>query len=219
MRFLVIFLSVLSAMVTESASARCLTAWADEDRRYGPQVKMTVSRTADAKDKNRAAQILAEVDATLVHYRNRDAAEAAGYLFYNHLRVGSYDEVPRPGAPLWLRPFDLRLPTALIYVPQSAAHMPILVGALYTAIADADGSSLDRFIPTSVARWVHISPRCTLPVPQPWTIEVFPFERDLAHVWQVPTLETSVIPYAPAPMTPAAAGEPSSHPIFAPTRR
>lgn len=213
LRFLVLLVGMLIVMASESATARCLVVSVDEDRRYGPLVQTTALRAANAKDKDRAAHILAVIRATLVHYRSRDVAEAAGYLFDNHLRVGSYDEVSLPGAPLWLRPFDLHRPTALIYTPQSAVHLPVLVGALYSAVADADGSSLDDFIPTSVARWVYISRRCTLPKPHLWIIDVFPFERDVTHVWQVPTEATSIIPYSPAPMTPAAPGEPSSQPM------
>ena len=177
-------------------SAKCLTADADADRQYGPLFTVTAERPVTSTDKRSAAVALATVRATLHHFARRGIALASGYNYDRGVEWGTYKMVPRdPDASPQQAPTDLRLPAGLLYtLPSSSNSTSMLVGAVYTAESNTTGDSLNNIIPLSVARWVRVHPRCSMPGPDVWTLEAFPFEKPRFN-WQVPTKETYTSSY------------------------
>jgi hypothetical protein len=186
------FIAALNAMlVFQSAgpsSARCLVGSADDDRRYGPLVTLTAERPPNSADIKRADGIVATVQSVLNYYRRTGTAQASGYEVAHRIELVGYTEVPRDlGDRRWPAAYDLHFPAALFYTRSlNRKSIAVLVGALYTAESDTTGESLDELIPLSIARWARIHPRCAMPAPDLWSLEVYPFEKVPGRIWRTP---------------------------------
>jgi len=121
-----------------------------------PHMRLTPERPARAGDRQRADAIVASLRAALERYRDYHVAERNGYEIF-------HPEIPQSifhftnywkGFSETFR-FTPDQPTSLLYTKSAGGYD--LVGAMYTAPADATEIDLDARVPLSVARWhAHI---------------------------------------------------------------
>jgi hypothetical protein len=122
-----------------------------------PHMRLTPERPARAGDRQRADAIVASLRAALERYRDYHVAERNGYEIF-------HPEIPQSifhftnywkGFSETFR-FTPDQPTSLLYTKSAGGYD--LVGAMYTAPADATEIDLDARVPLSVARWhAHIN--------------------------------------------------------------
>jgi len=122
-----------------------------------PHLRLTPQRPERPGDRQRADTIVASLRVALERYRDYRAAERNGYEIF-------HPEIPQQifhftnywkGFSETFR-FTPEQPTSLLYTKAAAGYE--LVGAMYTAPADATEIDLDARVPLSVARWhAHIN--------------------------------------------------------------
>jgi hypothetical protein len=122
-----------------------------------PHMRLTPPRPERPGDRQRADAIVASLRLALARYRDYRVAERNGYEIF-------HPEIPQPifhftnywqGFSETFR-FTANQPTSLLY--KKSANGYELVGAMYTAPADASEFDLDARVPLSVARWhAHIN--------------------------------------------------------------
>jgi hypothetical protein len=120
-------------------------------------MRLTPQRPERAGDRQRADAIVASLRVALERYRDYHIAERNGYEIF-------HPEIPQSifhftnywkGFSETFR-FTPDQPTSLLYTKSGAGYD--LVGAMYTAPADATEIDLDARVPLSVARWhAHIN--------------------------------------------------------------
>jgi hypothetical protein len=124
-------------------------------------MRMTPLRPPHAGDKERGDQIVQRARAAMEHYQDYRTAEADGYHIF-------LPEVPQPmyhftnwryGAAASFG-FDPDKPTSLLYEKTGDGYK--LIGAMYTAPADATEKELDERVPLSVAQW-HLHTNMCVP--------------------------------------------------------
>jgi len=116
-------------------------------------MRMTPAREPGATDSARAAQRVGELRAAIGRYRDVHVAEADGYRIFlpdvpqpvYHFTNWRYGLAAQFG-------FDPARPTSLLYRRNASGSFE-LVGAMYTAPAQASLEELDRRVPLSVTRW------------------------------------------------------------------
>jgi hypothetical protein len=122
-----------------------------------PHMRLTPQRPERPGDRQRADTIVASLRVALERYRDYHVAERNGYEIF-------HPEIPQPifhftnywkGYSETFR-FMPDQPTSLLYTKSASGYE--LVGAMYTAPADASEIDLDARVPLSVARWhAHIN--------------------------------------------------------------
>jgi hypothetical protein len=122
-----------------------------------PHMRLTPQRPERPGDRQRADTIVASLRVALERYRDYHVAERNGYEIF-------HPEIPQPifhftnywkGYSETFR-FMPDQPTSLLYAKSAGGYD--LVGAMYTAPADASEIDLDARVPLSVARWhAHIN--------------------------------------------------------------
>ena len=118
-----------------------------------PHMQLTPDRAPSVADSARAALRVTELRAAIGKYRDVHAAEADGYRIF-------LPDVPQPVYHFtnWryglaaVFGFDSARPTSLLYRKTPAGAFE-LVGAMYTAGAQASLDELDRRVPLAVAHW------------------------------------------------------------------
>jgi hypothetical protein len=126
-------------------------------------MKMTALRKPSAADEKRAAEIVEHARAAIEKYSDYHAAEADGYHIF-------LPDVPQPMYHFtnWRYSaaasftFDPDHPGSLLYEKTPDGGYK-LIGAMYTAPADADEQELDRRVPLSVAQWHLHTNMCVAP--------------------------------------------------------
>src|SRR6185503_2659728 len=122
-----------------------------------PHLRLSPERPSRPGDRQRAEAIVASLRVALERYRDYHAAERNGYEIFA-------PEVPQPifhFTNYWKAysetfRFTPAQPTSLLYTKSAGGYE--LVGAMYTAPADATEIDLDARVPLSVARWhAHIN--------------------------------------------------------------
>src|SRR5512138_2672347 len=117
-----------------------------------PHMRLTPHWAERAGDRQRAEAIVGALRGALDRYRDYRVAERNGYEVF-------HPEIPQPifhftnywqGFSETFR-FTANQPTSLLY--KTSANGYELVGAMYTAPADASEFDLDARVPLSVARW------------------------------------------------------------------
>src|SRR5262245_13516838 len=122
-----------------------------------PHMRLTPQRPERPGDRQRADVIVASLRAALKRYRDYHVAERNGFeilhpeipqaIFHFTNYWKAYSETFR---------FMPDQPTSLLYTKSARGYE--LVGAMYTAPADATEIDLDARVPLSVARWhAHIN--------------------------------------------------------------
>ena len=146
----------MAGMVMDTADARAGAA-ADEAMSGSLvadlHMRMTPPRPPSVADSARAALRVTELRAAIARYRDVHVAEADGYRIF-------LPNVPQPVYHFtnWryglaaLAGFDPSKPTSLLYRRRPGGGFE-LVGAMYTAAAQATLDELDRRVPLSVAHW------------------------------------------------------------------
>jgi hypothetical protein len=122
-----------------------------------PHMRLTPQRPERPGDRQRADTIVASLRVALGRYRDYHVAERNGYEIF-------HPEIPQPifhFTNYWKAysetfRFTPDQPTSLLYTKSGGGYE--LVGAMYTAPADATEIDLDARVPLSVARWhAHIN--------------------------------------------------------------
>jgi hypothetical protein len=128
---------------------------------HGGHMQMTMHRSANPADQQRADAILAALRAAITPFKDYRAAEAAGYKqFMPQLPQPIYHFTNWANAFANVFTFDPARPTSLMYkrVPDGYE----LVGAMYTAAEQATDDQLNQRVPLSVATW-HLHTNLCLP--------------------------------------------------------
>lgn len=114
---------------------------------------MTPARTRSVADSARAALRVSELRTAIDKYRDVHVAEADGYrIFLPNVPQPVYHFTNYRYALDAAFGFDPAKPTSLLYRKQADGGFE-LVGAMYTAAAQASLDELDRRVPLSVAHW------------------------------------------------------------------
>lgn len=119
-----------------------------------PHMRMTELRTSQPGDEARAHRIVAALRESLAPYRDYQVALAEGrYVFLEQLPQDEYHFVSQTDT---LREYqgrpDPSRPGSLLYVKDKQGGYR-LVGAMYSASAQASSAQLDAIVPLSVAQW------------------------------------------------------------------
>jgi hypothetical protein len=126
-------------------------------------MKMTKLRAPRPGDAERGNEIVQHARAAIEKYRDYHVAEADGYHIF-------LPDVPQPmyhftnwryGAAASFE-FNPDKPTSLLYEKTGDGGYK-LIGAMYTAPADADEQELDSRVPLSVAQWHLHTNMCVAP--------------------------------------------------------
>jgi hypothetical protein len=134
-------------------------------------MRLTPARTRSVADSSRAALRVTELRSAIAKYRDVRRAEADGYrIFLPNVPQPIYHFTNWRHALGAVFGFDPAKPTALLY-RKSAAGGFELVGAMYTAAAQASLEELDRRVPLAVAHWHQHVNWCVPPrgARQRWT--------------------------------------------------
>ncbi len=116
-------------------------------------MRMTPMRERSVADSARAALRVSELRAAIERYRDVHVAEADGYrIFLPNVPQPVYHFTNWRYALAAAFAFDPARPTSLLYRRQAGGGFE-LVGAMYTAAAQASLDELDRRVPLSVAHW------------------------------------------------------------------
>ena len=172
--FLVVALAVLAgcATIVDNAIADAISSPAETVRaRHGaapmpgdPQTLMTRPTRVQPGDRARADRLLAETRAAIARYRSVEAAEADGYqMFPPEQPVPVVHYVHRERSEREVERIDPRRPGALLYERTPGGGLRLL-GAMFTAPADAPLGELDRRVPLSVTQW-HLHQNVCVPRP------------------------------------------------------
>ncbi len=122
-----------------------------------PHMRLTPQRPERPGDRQRADAIVASLRVALARYRDYHVAERNGYEIF-------HPEIPQPifhFTNYWKAysetfRFMPDQPTSLLYAKSAGGYD--LVGAMYTAPADATEIDLDARVPLGIARWhAHIN--------------------------------------------------------------
>ncbi|MGC2492089.1 hypothetical protein [Candidatus Binatus sp.] len=129
----------------------------------GPHMTVTQSRPQTPQDVERAHDVIDTLRRALAKYRDSRVALAEGYqIFLPTVPQEVYHFTDYSAAQQeYMGHFDPRFPGSLLYVKNSAGDY-VLIGAMYSAPADATPDELDALIPLSVAHW-HAHTNICLP--------------------------------------------------------
>jgi hypothetical protein len=131
---------------------------------------MTPVRPLSVADSARAALRVAELRTAIERYHDVHVAEADGYrIFLPNVRQPVYHFTNNRYALEAAFGFDPAKPTSLLYKKNAGGGFE-LVGAMYTAPAQASLDDLDRRVPLSVAHWHQHVAWCVPPrgAPRRW---------------------------------------------------
>ncbi|MFI5206522.1 MAG: hypothetical protein ACHQX4_00760 [Gemmatimonadales bacterium] len=134
-------------------------------------MRMTPSRVKSVADSARAALRVSELRMAIEKYRDVHVAEADGYrIFLPNVPQPVYHFTNWRNGLNAVFGFDPARPTALLYKRKAGGGFE-LVGAMYTAPAQASLDELDRRVPLSVAHWHQHVVWCVPPrgAQQRWT--------------------------------------------------
>jgi hypothetical protein len=146
----------MSGMPMDTTDARANAA--AEQVMSGPMVadahmRMTPTRARSVADSARAALRVSELRAATLKYRDVRVAVADGYrIFLPNVPQPVYHFTNWRYALAAAFAFDPARPTSLLYRKTAGGGFE-LVGAMYTAAAQASLDELDRRVPLSVAHW------------------------------------------------------------------
>ena len=116
-------------------------------------MRMTPPRVPSVADSARAALRVSELRAAIGKYRDVHVAEADGYrIFLPNVPQAVYHFTNWRYGLNAVFGFDPARPTSLLYKRKAGGGFE-LVGAMYTAPAQATLDELDRRVPLSVAHW------------------------------------------------------------------
>ena len=129
----------------------------------GAHMVMTESRPPTSQDVERAHDVLNTLRRELSRYRDSSVALSEGYqIFLPTVPQEVYHFTDfRAAQNEYMGHSDRRFPGSLLYVKNKNGDY-VLVGAMYSAPADASADQLDAIIPLSVARW-HAHTNICLP--------------------------------------------------------
>jgi hypothetical protein len=122
-----------------------------------PHMRLTPQRPERPGDRQRADAIVASLRVALDRYRDYQVAERNGFeIFHPEIPQSIFHFTNYWKAYSETFRFTPSQPTSLLYTKSSGGYE--LVGAMYTAPADATDIDLDARVPLSVARWhAHIN--------------------------------------------------------------
>jgi hypothetical protein len=138
------------------------TAMSTHHQHSSAHMRLTALRSPTESDKRRGDEIVQHARAAIEKYQDYRTAEADGYHIF-------LPDVPQPmyhftnwryGAAASFV-FDPDKPTSLLYEKTSDGYK--LVGAMYTAPADATEQELNERVPLSVAQWHFHTNMCVAP--------------------------------------------------------
>jgi hypothetical protein len=144
------------------ASTSADSAMSSHHQHSGAHMKMTALRQPKAGDKKRGDEIVQHARAAIEKYQDYRTAEADGYHIF-------LPDVPQPmyhftnwrySAAASFQ-FDPDRPSSLLYAKTGDGYK--LIGAMYTAPADASEQELDERVPLSVAQWHLHTNMCVAP--------------------------------------------------------
>ena len=126
-------------------------------------MRMTEPAVAKSGDEARAKEIVATMRTSLEKYRDYRVALADGYsIFLGSIPQAEYHFWnPRDSTREYRGKIELGRPGSLLYVKDRANDYR-LVGAMFSAPAEATPEQLDATVPLSVARW-HVHTNICLP--------------------------------------------------------
>lgn len=146
---------------TGTAGDAVLQSMNDMHMEHGGHMQMTMHRSANAADQQRADQILTALRSAIEPYKDYRAAEAAGYKpFHPELPMPMYHFTNWTNAFLNVFSFDPARPTSLMYKRVPGGYE--LLGAMYTASERSTDDQLNARVPLSVATW-HLHTNLCLP--------------------------------------------------------
>ena len=140
-----------------------------------PHMRMTALRSPTPEDRAKATEVAQALKEAIAPYTDISLAEADGYRPFppdpGDMRIVHYVNVVRS----WQEGerLDPRSPGSLLYERQADGSLGLL-GAMFTAPADASEAELNERVPLSVAQW-HLHTNICVPQPiwdaDQWAIE------------------------------------------------
>jgi hypothetical protein len=128
---------------------------------HNAHLHMTVARPETAEDAARAKEILDQLRAGIVKYKDYRVALADGYkIFLPNLKQPEYHFTNYMNGFLEAFTFDPARPTSLLYKKTATGYE--LVGAMYTMPRHATEEQLNERVPLSVASW-HLHTNLCMP--------------------------------------------------------
>jgi hypothetical protein len=126
----------------------------DHEHHMGPHMKMSMLRTPQSGDAQKADDVVNAARATMEKYKDPTAAEADGYKLFlpqvKHQKQYHYTNYSNAFAAAL--GFDATKPTSLLYADDKSGKKQ-LIGVMYTAPARFTEEQLNERIPLSVAQW------------------------------------------------------------------
>jgi len=135
----------------------------DMMRAMANHMRMTELRPTTPQDEARAREIITTLRSSIVKYRDYRVALAQGMrIFLPGIRQDVYHFTDYPQANLeYQGRVDLRHPGSLLYLKDATGGYT-LIGAMYSAPAEATPNELDQIVPLGIARW-HVHTNICLP--------------------------------------------------------
>ena len=120
----------------------------------GPHLELTPVRRAAPGDSARAAKVVADLRRGIAKYKDVTVAMADGFhMFAPEAREQPIYHYMHPTRTMRENArFDATQPSSLLYRKRADGSLELL-GAMYTAAAQASHADLDARVPLSVARW------------------------------------------------------------------
>jgi hypothetical protein len=141
--------------------ARAVHDMTPEEHAHSAHMHMTAPRPETPEDAARAREIVDQLRAGIVKYKDYHAALADGYkIFLPHLPQPEYHFTNYKNGFLEAFTFDPARPTSLLYKKTSTGYE--LVGAMYTMPKRATEDQLNQRVPLSVASW-HLHTNLCMP--------------------------------------------------------
>lgn len=142
-----------------------------------PHMRMTPMRAPTDDELARADSLAQEVKAAIAQYADISAAEADGYGPFppdpSDLHIVHYVSLGRSWQENWR--LDPQKPGSLLYERQPDGSLKLL-GAMFTAPAEATEAELNERVPLSVTRW-HLHTNICVPDPV-WDADQWALEQD-----------------------------------------
>lgn len=143
--------------MNEHHGQEVVTSMADAHAHMGPHFRWTTVRQANPIDRQKATEIVAELQKVLTPYRDYRRALKDGYEpFLPNVKQPHYHFTNKWRAFKSAFRFNPEQPTSLLYKKTAQGYE--LEGAMYTAPKRASEEDLDKRIPLSVAQWhAHVN--------------------------------------------------------------
>ncbi len=130
---------------------------------HNPHIRLSPARAEKPGDRDRSLVLARELRHAIKRYRDVAAAEADGYRRFGPPTVAEVHYYHPGRALAERRRIDPARPSNLLYAPTPGGGLR-LIGAMFTAPANASMAELDVRVPLSQTRW-HLHTNICLPRP------------------------------------------------------